>query len=760
MNPPESEPSTPLSSTGRTRCWLPGLLLVACTILAYQPAWKAGFVWDDDAYVTCNSLLTAPDGLKRIWFSLDSPSQYFPLTYTTLRLERSLWGLNPAGYHWINILLHAANALLVWRLLKRLNVPGAWIGAAIFALHPVNVESVAWITELKNVQSLFFFLLALLAWVEFVDFNVGQASRLSRPCGMPALLYLLALVFSVLALFSKTTACTLPAALLLVLWLKRQPINARRLVQVLPFVAMGLAMGLVALWWERHQQGTEARDFGLGFLDRILIASRAVWFYTGKLVWPVNLSFSYPRWTINPSDPLAYTWLLAGVALCAVILFARRFVGRSVEVAALFYALTLSPLLGFIMLYTFHYSFVADHYQYVAMIGPAALAAAGIGRLMKSEIRNPKSEIRNICSAPFGFRVSTVFCGALLIALAVLTWRQCGMYADAKTLWRTTLARNPQSFMAHNNLGEYLLHQGRADEAMRHFEETLRIKPDSAKARLNLGAALFQSGQAEAAIGHYREALRLMPDLAEAHKNLGDVYLQLGQPAEALAHSRKAVEMRPDFADAQNNLGNALLEMGEVDEAIAHLQKAVDLQPEHPNALNSLGVALIRKGRASEAMARFQKAVDIQPDFVEARNNVGKLLLQQGKARAAMTQFQVALESRPDDPDTLCNLAWLLATSSEASARNGARAIELAQRANEASGGRSPAALGTLAAAYAESGRFAEAVTTARRALELAEAQANFPLADMLRSQIELHQAGSPVRDRNGTNATVEPGTQ
>ena len=230
--------------SSRNRAWLLGLLLVAATLLAYQPAWQAGFIWDDDEYVTNNPLLTAPDGLKRIWFSLDSPSQYFPLTYTVFRIERSLWGLNPAGYHWVNILLHAANALLVWRLLRRLSVPGAWLAAAIFALHPVQVESVAWVTELKNVLSLFFFLLALLAWVEFVEDRPKPLWRFYR----------LALMFCALALFSKTTACTLPAALLLILWLKGKPITRSRLAQIVPFLVLGVGMGLVTVWWERFHQ--------------------------------------------------------------------------------------------------------------------------------------------------------------------------------------------------------------------------------------------------------------------------------------------------------------------------------------------------------------------------------------------------------------------------------------------------------------------------------------------------------------------------
>ena len=305
--------------SSRSRAWLFGLLLAAVTIFMYQPAWNGGFIWDDDAYVTNNELLTAPDGLRRIWFSLDSPSQYFPLVYSTFRIEHALWGLNPTGYHWVNLLLHIVNALLVWRVLARLNVPGAWLAGAIFALHPVQVESVAWITERKNVLMGFFFLLTLLAWVAFVD------ERTKRPWRF----YGLALILYVLALSAKTTACTLPAALLLILWLQKKAINKRRLSQVVPFLILGIGMGLLAVWWEHYHQGTRGVLFALGPIERLLIASRAVWFYLSKLIWPSNLTFIYPKWNISPAHPLDYAGLLAGIALCAVIYFeALRGAGR------------------------------------------------------------------------------------------------------------------------------------------------------------------------------------------------------------------------------------------------------------------------------------------------------------------------------------------------------------------------------------------------------------------------------------------------
>src|SRR5215468_8517541 len=228
------------------RDWFFCLILAVVTIVAYQPAWNGGFIWDDDKYVTNNKLLTAPDGLRRIWFSLDAPSQYFPLVYTTFRIERAFWGLHPFGYHWINLFLHVANALLVWRVLLRLNVPGAWLAGAIFALHPVQVESVAWITERKNMLMGFFFLLTLLAWIVFID---GRTRR-------PWIFYCLALIFYALALSAKATACTLPAALLLIFWLQKKPVTIRRLIPIVPFVAFGVGMGLLAVWWERYHQGT------------------------------------------------------------------------------------------------------------------------------------------------------------------------------------------------------------------------------------------------------------------------------------------------------------------------------------------------------------------------------------------------------------------------------------------------------------------------------------------------------------------------
>lgn len=700
------------------RAWLLGILLVASVIFAYRPVWNAGFIWDDDDYVINNQLLIAPDGLKRIWFSLDSPSQYFPLTYTTFRFERGLWGLNAAGYHWVNILLHAINALLVWQLLRRLKVPGAWLAAALFALHPVQVESVAWVTERKNVLSLFFFLLALLAWVRFVN---EQPRKSWTP-------YALALLFYALALFSKTTACTLPAVLLLVLWLKEKPIDWRRLAQIVPFLVIGLGMGLVTVWWERFHQGTEGKPFALGPLDRLLVASRAFWFYVGKLIWPANLTFSYPRWDIHPANPLAYVWLVAGAVLAAAILLVRRRVGRGLEVGVLFFAITLAPVLGFVMLYTFLWSFVADHYQYVACIGLLALAAA---------------EIVWACNRLKVPILKYAICSALLLTLGTLTWRQSRTYADVETLWRTTIARNPDSWLANYNLGTILGQKGQADEAIPYLQKTVEIRPQFAGGHYNLGCLLFYKGQLDAAMDEFHKTLQDDPRHALAWFKLGAALAQKRQLDAAAPNLEKALEIYPACVDARRSLAAVRFQQGRFDDAIVQFEQTIDQQPNNPNDYVYLGNAFLQKGKLDEALATFQKALTLKPDAL-TYNNVGNVLLQKGHGREAIANFRKALELQPHYLLAENNLAFVLATSPDASQRDGAKAVELAEDADRVAGGQNPIVIVTLGAAYAEAGRFPDAITATKRGQQIALAQNRPDLVNAFQTQQGLYQAGQP----------------
>jgi len=668
------------------RCLL-ALILTVSTLLVYYGACSGGFLWDDDYYVTRNPLLTAPDGLRRIWLSLDSPSQYFPLTYTIFRFEREWWGLNPTGYHWVNLVLHITNALLVWSLLERLRVPGAFLAAMIFALHPVQVESVAWITELKNVLMGLFFLLTLLAWIEFVD---NQRTRRWLFYGLALLLYMF-------ALSAKSTACTLPAALLLILWLQNKPITRDRLMQVAPFLLLGLGAGMIAVWWERYHQGTRGVLFALNPIERLLVVSRAFWFYLGKLFWPADLTFIYPQWKIVATDPLAYLWTLAALGLCVAIYFGRRLVGRSLEVAIVFFVATMAPLLGFIMLYTFRYTFVADHYQYLACIGPIALVAAGTSRLGKF--------------GKGGRTISVVVALLVLVILGWLTWRQSATYRNIETLWRTTLARNPECWMAYNNLGITLAQQGNVAEAVQS----------------------------------YKKSIALHADYAEAHYNLGNALLQRGEVDEAIVECRKALALRPNDPDAHVALGTALLAKGAVDESIAEYGTALRLRPEDGDAHYNLGNALQQKGEITAAMAHYERALQIAPDIVEAHLNMGNILLQQDHEREAIEHYEKALNISPSSAKAQNNLGWALVTVSDRSLRNPARGLELAQKANRSLADNS-IVLHTLAAAFAENGQFDRSVEIARHALDIAVREGDEPLAQELRRELELYAHGFPYR--------------
>src|SRR3954468_16891276 len=674
----------------RGRAFIYAVVLVVVTILAYRPAWHGGFLWDDDAYVINNELLTAPHGWLRIWFSLDSPSQYFPLTYSTFRIEHALWGLNTTGYHWVNLLLHVGNALLVWAVLARLGVPGSWLAAAIFALHPVQVESVAWITERKNVLMGFFFLLTLLAWIAFVD---GRTRR-------SWIFYWPALILYVLALSAKATACTLPAALLLILWLQKKPITIGRLLQIVPFVVLGVGSGLLAVWWERYHQGTSRDVFTfLSPLERILVASRAVWFYLSKIFWASDLTFIYPRWNISPHDLVHYIWLVACIAAGAAIYFLRRYAGRGVEVAAAFFIATLGPVLGFIMLFTFRYTFVADHYQYLACIGPIALASAGAVTLSDKFARH---------------RVAIVTGGLLIIAsLGLLTWRQAAMYGDIETLWRTTLARNPECWMAHTNLGLVLLQQGKIDDGIAQYRSALQMQPDSWDAEYNLGTALLGKAEVD----------------------------------EAIVHCERAVKMRPADPDALVCLGNALFQKGRIDEAIHHYQKAITLYPDHFLARYSLGHALLEKGELDGAIQACRSALLLRPSDVDSQTTLAIALEENGNPTEAIQHYQKALDVAPSSIPTLTNLAWLLATTRDASLRNGLKAVELAKQADRLVGGTNTLVLRTLAAAYAENGEFANAITTARSAMQLARMHDESAMMTDLNQQIALYQLGMPYRE-------------
>jgi protein O-mannosyl-transferase len=547
------------------RDWALALLLVIVTMFAYLPAWNGTPIWDDEAHLTKPGLRSL-EGLAKIWTQPGATQQYYPLVHTLFWVEHRLWGDWPEGYHLLNILLHCTSALLLVRIFRQLEIPGAWLAAGIFALHPIQVESVAWISELKNLLSGVFYFWSLSVYLKF-----DRSRNLA--------FYVAALVIFGLGLMSKTVIATLPAVILVIFWWKRGRLSLKEdFLPLVPFFLVGTAAGLFTAWVERTLIGAEGAAFHYSFIERVLIAGRAIWFYLSKFIWPLDLIFIYPRWQISQSVGWQYLYPAAVLLLLAVLVWrSRRW--RAPLAGFLIFIGTLFPVLGFLNVYPFRYSLVADHFQYLACLGMIVLVVSGIVWQLKQW---------QIWRHPTGY----VLCGALLALLAALTWHQSAMYTDIETLWRTTIERNPKAWMAHDNLGALLFRQGRVNEAILHFRKAVEIDAEQAEPQANLGNALLQNGDLDEAIAQYSNALRIKPNYAEVHYNLGNALLRKGQANEAIAHYEKAIALKPDYANIHNNLGIVLFQKGEVDRAIAQYQRALEINPQDVQARANLAWAL------------------------------------------------------------------------------------------------------------------------------------------------------------------------
>jgi Flp pilus assembly protein TadD len=615
------------------RYWLFVVGLLIAVLVVYQPAWNGGFLWDDAAHVTRPDLRSA-QGLWSIWFTPGTTQQYYPLTHSFFWVLHRLWGDAPLGYHLVNIALHVTAAAMVGLILCRLGIPGAYFAAAIFALHPVQVESVAWISEIKNTLSAVLYLGAAISWL-----------RYRRKASKGA--YALSLGLFALALCSKTITATLPAALLVIEWWQRGRLSWRRdVLPLAPFFVLGIAAGLATVWVERSLIGAEGAAFDLTPIERGLIAGRALWFYAGKLFWPAHLVFSYPRWVIDPSAWWRYLYPAAAIAALAIAWRLRRR-WRGPLAGMLYFAGTLFPALGFFNVYPFLFSFVADHFQYLASLGLIVLAAAALASLL---------ERRRL----WGSTAANTFCLAVLSLLGVLSWRQSHAYADAESLYRATIAGNPASWMAQNNLAGVLIARGAIDEAAGHVEKALALRPGYAEARNNLGLVLASRGRVDEAIAQYRKALELQPDYAAAHNNLGFLLARRGEVGEAIAHFRRALEIDPNLAGAHYNLAEALTTRRQSDEALAHLRMALALEPDRPEARNSLGLILAEQGKLDEARAEFLEAVALKPHYAEARNNLGIVQARSGRLDEAIASFRKALQDNPTSTEIRNNLSAAL----------------------------------------------------------------------------------------------------
>ena len=758
--------------SSQTRRWLFGLFLMMVTLVAYWPALHGGFVWDDDVHISINPALRSLRGLWEIWFKPGATCQYYPLSFTAFWVGYHLWGLNPVGYHVQNVLLHGLVAILLWQVLERLKIRGAWLAGAIFALHPVCVMSVAWMTELKNTLSGVLALGTTWAYVRFVGLGVYGGMEWGAGAGKEPRpewrYYVSALVLFQLAIFAKTAVSFLPVTLLLMVWWQRERLRWREVWPLIPMLGIAVVMGGVTIYVERHSGGASGKEFNIPLLERVLISGRSFWFYLGKLLVPYRLTFIYERWKVDGGVWWQYMYPLATVGLLAGLWGMRGRLGKGLFVAMMHFYVSTSLLILMVVLYMTNYSFVSDHWQYFGCMSVITLAAVGISLGMSLLGKG-----RIFLEPAAG--------GALLVILGALTWNQCRMYADTKTLWQTTLKRNPVCWMAYNNLGTILAREGRTEEAIAHLQQAMTINPDCADAHYNLGGIFFQQGRMEEAIAQFQQTLAIKPDHAEAHYNLGNLFLQQGQVDKAIAQFEEALAIKPGYVEAHYDLGNILLQQGQVDGAIAQFQKTLAIKPNHAEAHynlgniflqreqvnkaiaqfeeavaikpgyteahNNLGSAFLQQGRMEEAIAQFQQTLAIKPNHLEARYNLGGALLQQGRVEKAIAQFRQTLAIEPDFVEAQRSLAWVLATSPQASLRNGIEAVRLAERAEQLDGGKSPVILATLAAAYAEAGRFPEAIETVQHALQLAEAQSRTALAGVLQAQMKFYQAGTPFRD-------------
>jgi protein O-mannosyl-transferase len=606
--------------------------ILLATFLVYRPALDGATLWDDEGHITKPELQSV-SGLYRIWFELGATQQYYPLLHSAFWIEHKLWGDDPRGYHVVNVLWHMLSVVLLYLILARLKIPGALLAAAIFAVHPVMVESVAWISEQKNTLSAVFYLSAMLVYLRF-----DESRQLSQ--------YLVALVLFTLGLLTKTVIATLPAALLVIFWWQRGALSWKRdVLPLAPFLLLGAVGGLTTAWVERTLIGAEGADFALSLLQRGLLAGRVIWFYLGKLIWPANLTFIYPRWTIDPTQAWQWMFPIAAVGVTVGLWLGRKR-WRGPLAGWLLFVGTLFPVLGFLNVFPFIFSFVADHFQYLASVAMIVLAAAGIATAASRLSPVGQYAIAGVCVAAVGM-------------LAVLSFRQTYIYVDKVTLYQATLGRNPDCWMAHNNLGE-VFSKTNPPQAIAHYEAALRLRPDYPQAHNNLGFEFTRIGRAAEAIEHIEEAIRLRPDFVDANLNLAIALQRVGRTDEAIAALRRFLVAHPDNAEARSNLGNMLIEAGRVPEGIAEFQFALRQKPDEPLILNSLGIALMFAGRAAEAIEPLQRAVSIKPDYFQARNSLGLALASVNRLSPAREQFASALQINPNYANAHSNLADVL----------------------------------------------------------------------------------------------------
>ncbi|MGC3967306.1 MAG: tetratricopeptide repeat protein [Pirellulales bacterium] len=655
--------------------------------------------------------------------------QYFPALHTLWWLEWRAFGDNPRGYHVVNLLLHFTACVLLARVVRLLALPGPWFAAALFALHPLCVESVAWITEGKNTLSLCFLLASLASHLRSEGFrteaSAGESSEraslktsggdqsdvhvldsgissddaraaTSVPASHLLAWYLASLTLFTLAVLSKTNAVALPGVILVILAWKRGRLSIRDVLRIVPMVVIGAAVALIVVGVERNLQGSGRSEFDWPWIERLIVAGRACWFYVAKIFWPHPLSFIYPRWRIDPQDATQQLWTLAAIALPLVLWSLRKRVGAAPLTAVLIFGGTLLPQLGLLPLYGQIFSYVADHWVYLSLVPIVVLVASWLAHV--AERRLPPAAVK------FGAL-------AILGAAAFLTWRQTPLYRSEVALWTNVLAKNPDCWLAHNNLALKQIDAEDYTSATAHLAQALELRPRFKEAYVNSGLIAVNQNRRQDAAVDFRKALGIDPRMADAHANLAMLLIDDQQWQEAADHLRAALDRNPRFPQARASLGLLLARTGQVDQGLAELRTAMEQDPEDLKALVNLGTVLAGIGRSDEARAVFQRVLQIDPHQAEAQAGMGNLLLAAGDAAGAEAAYRAALETDPRNPDVQFNLGNVLVRRRKPDAAIEAylRALQLAPD--------HPSANLNLAAVLAARGRRDEAQRYARKVL-------------------------------------------
>ena len=676
--------------------WIPALVLVAIVAVAYWPALKNGFIWDDDLMLTENPLIKAADGLKLIWFTT-KPTDFFPVTYTDLWIEWRLWGMKAAGHHLTNILLHAANALLLWQVLKkslqtRRGFTAAWFGAALFAVHPVNAATVAWIAERKNALALLLTLLSVLAYLRSERTDNKNAGRA----------YVCALICFALSLLAKTAGVALPIVLLGIAWWKRG-LKTRDVVRTVPFFAIALVMGLVTIWFQNHR--ALAADFPQrDLLTRVAGVGWAVWFYVWKAVLPVGLVPVYPQFAIDARTVGAFVPVVLLVAAVVVLLVQQKRWGRAPVVIFGGFVLMLLPVAGLLNVNYHKFSLVADHWQYFALPFATTAIACGVAKIFEV------AELRN---ATLG--VAVVVC--------VILANQYTRVFGGERLWRATLERNPGSWIASNNLAEELVEQGKYDEALALFNRALKNHPGYRNAMMGIASTSLRLNKMPEAIEALRPLVKQEPENLILRFNLGSAYLQNKQPQFAIEQLEAALQVRP-----QDPLKRSEWRMKGMSDAAMRVEAQL-----------RLGNALASAGRKDEALKNYVAVLEADPNSARAHYQVATIIGERHDRLGARKHLREVIRLRPDALDALNDLAWNIATDAQATATERIEAKQCASRAAAITKHQEPGILDTLAATCAATGEFDEAVKVAKEAQEVGRAKGDTAFVADVQKRVELY---------------------